>query len=101
MDGKDLSAEQRFRVVRRDKESAEVLANHALLRRMARAGNGQFVPLRSLSELLKTLRRETLPRKRRITTTQDLLGPFRWGILLLVIALLCGEWVLRKKKGLV
>ena len=101
VDGKDLTAEQQFRVVRRDRESGEVLANHALLRRMAQAGNGRFVPLRGLPDLLKTLRREISPQKRRVTTTQDLLGPLRWVILLLIIALLCGEWVLRKKKGLV
>ena len=101
VDGQDLTAEQQFRVVRRDRESGEVLANHALLRRMAKAGNGRFVPLRDLSDLLKTLRREIIPQKRRVTTKQYLLDPLRWIILLLVIALLCGEWALRKKKGLV
>ncbi|MCD4824111.1 MAG: glutamine amidotransferase, partial [Phycisphaerae bacterium] len=99
--GKTLTAEHKFQIVQRDIESAEVLANFALLKRMAARGNGKFVPLRDLPELLGKLKLQTHPKTRDVVTTQLLLGPWRWWLISLLIALLLAEWIIRKRKGLV
>jgi hypothetical protein len=101
VDGKELTAEFQFEVVRRDRESGQVLANFDLLRRMAEAGSGTFTTLNKLDTLLETLRRTTLPRKQTVTETKDLTAAFRWPTVCLLIALLCAEWALRKRKNLV
>jgi hypothetical protein len=99
--GKLLSASQQFQVARRDRENAEVLADFALLRRMAAAGEGRFIPLRRLGLLLLQVRRFSLPEPCSVTTRRDVLGPWQWAIVLTLIALLCGEWIVRRRKGMV
>jgi uncharacterized membrane protein len=101
VDGKPLKAEHKFQVLRRDLESAEVLANFDLLKRMVDQSGGRFVPLREFSQLLKSLQAASQPRRRQVNSTRDLLARLRWPIVLLLVALLCGEWILRKKKSLV
>ncbi len=99
--GKELAAEHRFEVVRRDLESLEVLANHALLRRMAEASGGKFVTLDRFGDLLKELNVTTRPEKRDTVTHVALASRLRWPVIAAIILLMCGEWAFRKRKGLV
>jgi len=100
--GKELAAEHKFNVVLEDLESMDVLANHGLLRRMAAASNGRFVPLVALRAFLADLEVTTRPRIRPTPPrTEDLAGRFRWWVVVAVIALLCAEWALRKRMGLI
>ncbi len=101
VDGKGLQTQQQFQVVRPDRESRQMLANFGLLRSLAQAGGGMFVPLEKLPELFQRLRRDIQPRRRDVITREDALGDWRWWLLVLCTGLLCMEWVLRKKRGLV
>ncbi|MBN1942766.1 MAG: hypothetical protein JW849_05670 [Phycisphaerae bacterium] len=101
VDGKTLQTQQQFQAVRQDRESAQVLANFALLRTMADASQGMFVPLKDLPELLRRLLRDVQPRRYTAVTREDVLGPWRWWLFVLLVGLLCLEWILRKKRGLV
>lgn len=101
LDGKTLQTDQQFQVVRQDRESRQVLANFGLLRTVAKSGGGMFVPLKNLPDLLQRLRRDVQPRRREVTTHEDILGTWRWWLLVLLLGLLCLEWILRKKQGLV
>lgn len=101
VDGKPLQAQQQFQVVRPDRESLQMLANFGLLRGIAKAGGGMFVPLDKLPELLRRLQRDIQPRRKDVITRDDVLGAWRWWLLVLFVGLLCTEWILRKKRGLV
>jgi len=101
VDGKPLTAEHQFEVLRRDLESMDVLANHGLLRRLAAGSDGTFVPLERFGELLAELRVTARPERRDRVTHVPLAARLRWPILAALIALLCAEWALRKRKGLV
>ena len=98
---KALTAEHKFQVARRDVEALEPLANFDLLRRVAAAGGGQFVPLRGLGQLLRHIHVAATPKTHTRTETRDLADAARWPIVLALIVLLCVEWALRKRKGLV
>jgi len=100
-DGKPLQAQQQFQAVRPDRESLQMLANFSLLRGVAGAGGGMFVPLDKLSELLQRMQRDIQPRRKDVITREDVLGAWRWLLLVLLVGLLCAEWILRKKRGLV
>ncbi|HHH75452.1 MAG TPA: hypothetical protein ENL03_00330, partial [Phycisphaerae bacterium] len=101
VEGKIISAEHRFEVINRDVESIEVLANHDQLRHLSTETNGTFVPLARLSDLFEYIsassEEKTVPRIRYANLVDD----FRWYIVGLLIALLCMEWALRKRKSLV
>ena len=99
-EGKALSAEHRFEVVYRDLESMDVLANHALLRRMAQLSGGRFVPLDQWPTLLEEITAMTRPRSRVDRAFHNLSDRFRWPLLAVVVTLLTVEWMLRKRKGL-
>ena len=101
--GKELTAEHRFEVIHRDLESLEVLANFGLLRQMADRGGGRFLPLQRLGELLKDLRLTARPEKRDVPVQHRLAAemPYPWFAIAALIALLCAEWAIRKRKGLV
>jgi hypothetical protein len=101
VDGKALTAEHKFEVFRHDLEKKQVLANLGLLKQMARAGNGKYVPLAELGRLLNELRITTRPKTREVIHHEDLAARFRWPIVAAIILILCVEWSLRKKKGLV
>ena len=101
VDNKVLTADHKFEVFRHDLEKKQVLANLGLLKQMARAGNGKYVPLAELGRLLRELRITTRPKTREVIEHLDLAARFRWPIVAVIILLLCVEWSLRKKKGLV
>ena len=99
--GKTLTAEHRFEVVQRDLEGMEALANFALLRQMAEASGGRFVTLSELPALLKDLRQAAKPKKRVEVSQEDIAANIRWPIILTLITLICLEWAMRKRRGLV
>jgi hypothetical protein len=101
VEGKDLRAEHRFEVVNPDLESLEVLADLSRLRQMAVQGQGRYVPLSKIGELLKGLKLRARPRPREDVRRTDLGRDWRWPLVAALIVLLCIEWSLRKRKGLV
>jgi hypothetical protein len=98
---KPQPSEQQFEVTRRDLEAMDVLANHELLRQMSTESRGKYAPLRDLGALLDDIAIAARPRPREEVIHQDLTGDFRWWVLGAIIALLCLEWAIRKRKGLV
>ena len=99
--GEKLQAEHRFEVVMRDLESLDVLANPSLLRNISSASKGRHVPLAGIAGILRELTEEARPRTRVRLVYQDLSVQLRWPIVVAFIALLCVEWSLRKRKGLI
>ncbi len=101
VEDKELKAEHRFEVVFRDLESLDVLANFDLLRRMASESNGLFVRLAELPELLEELRITTRPRRVEQFEREELGKDYRWWLLGAILAMMCVEWAVRKRKGLI
>jgi len=99
--GRTLTAEHRFDLLRRDPEAMEVLANPKLLRRMAAASGGRYVSLSKLGELLQQVSIASRPKPRPVAEHDELSDRFRWPVAAILIALLCVEWAVRKRKGLV
>jgi uncharacterized membrane protein len=100
--GKPLQSECRFDVQERDLEALDVLANTKLLQRLALETKGQFVPLSGLRELLGSIRVvSAAPRVVEQIEHFDLGSYFRWPVILAVLGLLCLEWAIRKRRGLV
>lgn len=101
INGKPMKAKQVFVLQYRNLESRDVLADFDLLRNMADIGRGRFVPLAQLEELLHELDSRTEPNVKKIYATEDLLAGWRWPLIIFIIVLLCAEWTLRKRWGLV
>ncbi|MCL2701910.1 MAG: glutamine amidotransferase [Phycisphaerae bacterium] len=111
VEGKTLAAEHRFEVVHVDLESADVLANPTLLRRVARVARGagpgddiaepHYRPLARLGELLDQLHIQAQPRPEPVRLTRNLSTQYSWPLLIAVLSLLALEWALRKRMGLV
>jgi hypothetical protein len=99
--GKTLWAEHRFEIVQRDLESMEMLANFDLLRQMSQASKGEFVTLAQLGSLVGRLRILCRPKQREVIEYEDLADYNRWPLVIILISLLCVEWALRKRRGLV
>ena len=99
--GKEITATHRFEIIRRDLESREALANLGLLREMAAASEGHFVSLARFPALIEKLRIASRPKKRVVATYNELGRTLRWPVVALLICLLCVEWALRKRRGLV
>ncbi len=99
--GEERTAEHRFEVVRRDLESLEPLANTELLRRVAAESGGDYRPLRRFRDVLGYLRVASRPKTVHETRRRDLSAALSWPVVLGVIALLCAEWALRKRRGLI
>ncbi len=101
VEGRTLVGEHRFEVIERDLEALEVLANHELLQRMAAETPGRFAELAGLSKVLEDVVAAAEPKSVERTETREVTASLRWPILLGVLALLCAEWSIRKRKGLV
>ena len=103
-DGEKLEARSRFTVARFDLEYKTPTANLALLREaaeMTAEQGGRFVRIEALESLLSDLARDD--RRTRIERPM-LLDPVdrgRWFWLVMIVALLGLEWMLRKRAGLV
>ncbi len=100
-EGRRMQAEYQFDVTSKDLEAAEILADFGLLRRMAAAGNGRFVPLKDFCSLLEDIQAAAAPKVRRVIEHEDLSAEWRWYAVITVISLMCIEWMLRKRLGLV
>lgn len=101
IEGEELTGEYLFEVRRRDLEATAVLADDKLLKRLAEDTGGRAVRLGQLPDLLASLAETTRPQPQQARESRDLLAPLRWPIVLLGMALLCEEWILRKKRNLV
>lgn len=99
--GKPISAEHRFEVQNRDLEAMEMLANHKLLRQLAEITGGQFAKLSDVGAMLRELGVTAQPEKVPDITRLGLAEHFHWPMVAIIITLLCLEWALRKRKGLV
>jgi len=99
--GRRLAAEHQFEVVRRDLEALEPLANLELLRRMAAASKGRYAELQDMRGLLERLRLAAEPRSVAVVSRKNLSAMLRWPIVVVLMTLLCIEWSIRKRKGLV
>jgi hypothetical protein len=100
--GQELSAQRRakFLVFEDDTELTAPAADLTLLRHMAQlTPGGEFVPPERLPEFLDSLRKKDLHLEIDRLTQVRLWD--RWPFFLLFVALLSGEWALRKWKGLV
>ena len=121
-DGKEASANNsaRFLVVAENLESLNPLPDHETLANLASASDGQFVPASEagLVAYLDRIAQQTTaearlrtvhwPDWRRLpnsSSTRDQIagawGSFSFGVLALFAALLTGEWLLRKRWGMV
>jgi uncharacterized membrane protein len=99
---RELNAEHQFEVLRQDLESLEVLANVGLMKRMAARGNGQCVMLADFAKLLTQLEGASAPREVLMPPRMDdLSDKYSWPVIATILALLCLEWAIRKRKGLV
>lgn len=101
IEGQSLTGEYQFDVKRRNLEAAAVLANDKLLRRLAKATDGQAVGLEDLPRLVEAIAANAQPKPVTVHEARDLLAPLRWPMVLAVLGLLCAEWALRKKRNLV
>ena len=99
--GTPLEAEHQFEVIQRDLEAMEPLANYSVLRRMAAASGGRFATIDKMPSLLEQLRIESEARTVTVVRHEDIAASMRWYVTIVLMALLCGEWALRKRKGLV
>jgi uncharacterized membrane protein len=100
--GKPLSAEHRFDVKERNLEALDVLANFKLLQRLSDETKGRFVTLAGFRDLLARLGEgAAAPRIVRQIEHFDLGGYLRWPVIVAIVSLLCLEWALRKRRGLV
>jgi Putative glutamine amidotransferase len=100
VEGTPISDEHRFEVIRREVESQDTIADFGLLRRMAAAGGGTFLPVSRLGELLEQVHVAGAPRTRITTREEAVSDALRWPILLMALGALCAEWALRKRQGL-
>jgi len=81
-------------------ESANLVADHNLLFRIASSHDGRMVPRDSVEKLAATIlaREDIRPVSIRQDKLSDLVGnPWLFGLILL---LLTAEWVIRKREGL-
>ena len=99
--GRELAAEHRFEVIERDLEALDALANFDLLRRVAAESGGTFATLSGLAEVLRDVQIDSRPKIRERIETRDLTAELRWPLLVVLAALLCIEWAVRKRRGLV
>ena len=94
-------AERRFEVSQRDLEALDLLANHDLMREIAKASGGKYSPLDGLGMLLAEFDLNTQPKKVPRVEAKDLAGDHRWPLMVAALVLLCIEWAYRKRKGLI
>ena len=94
-------AERRFEVTQRDLEALDLLANHDLMREIAKVSGGKYSPLDGLGMLLAEFDLNTQPKKVPRVEAKDLAGDHRWPLMVAALVLLCMEWAYRKRKGLI
>jgi len=99
-DGETLgTAQARFLVFEQDLELDNPVADPALLESLAAMTEGESLPPEQLSDLLDRLRRQPPRLEIERQTKQALVDT--WPFFGALVGLLCGEWFLRKRWGLV
>ncbi|MHC4983991.1 MAG: glutamine amidotransferase [Planctomycetota bacterium] len=102
VDGKDVTSEYSFDVIHPDLDSLDTEANPAELDRISSNTRGEFRRLNQFGEQLEAIRHVTRPVKRLTPVKRrDLTAPLRWPAVAAIIALLCAEWAIRKRRGLI
>ncbi|HJT76795.1 MAG TPA: glutamine amidotransferase, partial [Gemmataceae bacterium] len=108
VDGQEISgqATARFLVYEDDAELVRRAADHDFLKKLAAAGGGQFLRPEDLPKFLQKMQAEQLLEGRPKVAAwpdwrQNHLSPFVVVLFLLFVALLSGEWLLRRRWGLV
>jgi uncharacterized membrane protein len=111
--GEDVRGEAsaRFIVYTEDLEMTRRAADHEFLRKLSAAGGGEFHRVEDLPVFLEKLRHDPLararPKMRRWPDWADTQrdprapSPFRIGFFVLFVAVVSGEWLLRRRWGLV
>jgi uncharacterized membrane protein len=107
-EGQEVAGEAtaRFLVYQDTAEMSIRRADHDFLKKLAAAGGGQFHRPEELKEFLQQLAAEPLPQLRPKAALwpewrRNSLSGFLVGFFLLFVALLCLEWFLRRRWGLV
>ncbi len=95
------TATTRFIVDERDLELDNPAADHGLLREISQSSGGSFVLPEELGSQLKRLLEEGLQAREAINPPIALPLWDRWWFLLLFVAVLSLEWLIRKRRGLV
>jgi hypothetical protein len=89
----------RFLTYQEDNESRQIAADHGTLKTLATGTGGEFLTPEKLPEFVKSLRNRELNLEVPQTVKETLWD--RWEPLVLFIALLTAEWIIRKRGGLV
>jgi len=101
VDGKELSAQHSFEVAYRDLDSRDVEADLETLRVLAARTRGSFRRANEFEALIRQLYIDAAPIKKLVTERRDLTASLRWPAIIIIILLLCVEWAIRKRRGLV
>ncbi len=111
--GQDVRGETsaRFIVYTEDLEMTRRAADHEFLRKLAAAGGGEFHRVEELPAFLEKLQHDPLARAKPKTSRwpdwadaqrdPKSPSPFRIGFFVLFVAVVSGEWLLRRRWGLV
>ena len=101
VDGQNVKATQQFEVIKKDRESSELLANKKLLARLGRITRGRAYEVHDFAKLIEKIKAGYTPATRKIVRRESLFGAYRWWFVLAMIGLMIIQWIARRKKGLV
>ena len=87
-----------FTIKKKQLEEFDLQANHYLLKEISNNNNGKFYTFNKHTELVDELVSQNF---KKVIHSQETNKPLRetWWYLLIIIALLTAEWILRKVKG--
>ena len=101
VDGQKISSLHKFEIVRRDRESSQLLANANLLEALARQTGTELTRLNDFTKLIQKIKTDYRTPKKKIIHTRSCYENYRWWFVTAIILLFLCEWLVRRKKGLV
>jgi len=102
MEGQEpLSSQFSFEVTYPELDRLDTDANLAILKEISEKTNGEHRRLNEFEHLLKQLRLAGRPTQKMHQHHEDLAASLRWPAVIAIIVLLCVEWAIRKRRGLV